>query len=71
MTKRLRLLVASLAITTAAATGTLLTTILTLPPDTTWGAPAGQDDTTWGTTPVDLLQTPTVPVVTPQDTTWG
>ncbi|WP_086562024.1 hypothetical protein [Streptomyces africanus] len=75
MTKRIRLFVAGLGITAAAATGTILATGLpAVPPDTTWGSHATADDTTWGTTPQDVTGTvedTTGVTITPQDTTWG
>ncbi|MGV9891693.1 hypothetical protein [Streptomyces sp. NPDC003395] len=68
---KLRRIAAGLALATAAVTGLTLADHITprATMDTTWGAPAGTDDTTWGTPPTD--GTPTVPVITPLDTTWG
>ncbi|GGS96530.1 hypothetical protein [Streptomyces violaceus] len=72
MTKRIRRLLASLTLVTAAATGTLLAAGLpAVPPDTTWGAPATQDDTTWGAATEVAQDAATGTVVNPLDTTWG
>jgi hypothetical protein len=71
VSKRIRCIVASLTLATAAATGAVITHTVTAPRiDTTWGAPA---DTTWGSEPVDLPVTLPVdlPTITPLDTTWG
>lgn len=73
MTKRIRLLIASIGITAAATAGLTLTVTAT-PPDTTWGSHTTQDDTTWGTTPLDVtgtIEDTTGVTITPQDTTWG
>lgn len=71
MTKRIKALLAGLTLAASAFTGLAVTNAAIAPPDTTWGAPATADDTTWGTTPVDTPESPTGPVVTPLDTTWG
>lgn len=63
MTKRIRLLVASLTIAAAATTGTTLTPDQArVPGDTTWGAPDATGDTTWGNPPAGDNE---------DDTTWG
>lgn len=75
MTKRIRILLASIGIVAAAAAGlTLTTNLAAAPPDTTWGAHTTVDDTTWGSTPQDVTGTvedATGVTVTPLDTTWG
>ncbi|MFF0009635.1 hypothetical protein ACFYQT_40275 [Streptomyces tibetensis] len=61
MTKRIRLLAASLAIAVAAVAGIALAVdTSTTPPDTTWGA-----------APIDVVEDTTGLVLTPLDTTWG
>jgi hypothetical protein len=65
MTKRIRVLLAGLALATAATAGiTLAADTSAAPPDTTWGAPATS-------TVTDEATTPETPVVVPLDTTWG
>lgn len=76
--RRLRRIAAGISLAAAAATGTALATDgIVGPPDTTWGAPATADDTTWGNPPIDttpIVQPVTDTVgnlLTPLDTTWG
>ena len=75
--KSLRRLLAGLALTAAAATGTLTAATTAsadpAPTDTTWGTPAPTDtpaDTTWGVAPTGQDNGAGI-TVTPLDTTWG
>ncbi|MFJ8727692.1 hypothetical protein [Streptomyces sp. NPDC093269] len=80
MNKRIRGIIATLGLATAAATGITIAHTQHVnmdttwgagdgTDDTTWGAPATTDDTTWGTPPKDG-DTGGTPI-TPLDTTWG
>ena len=74
MKPRLARVLAGLALTTAAATGTISLHTVSVSADTAWGAPATEDDTAWGT-PGDTPDLPPGdgegPVGVPLDTAWG
>jgi len=78
VTKRIRLLVATLGLATAAATGTALTPAQPAA-DTTWGSPATPGDSTWDSPPANPDSDDdgsgndggeSAPAA-PADTTWG
>lgn len=68
MNRRLRRILAVLALTAAAATGpSLVSDLVGVRADTAWGAEQTADDTAWGVPPV---VDPPVDV-DPFDTAWG
>ncbi|WP_432185451.1 hypothetical protein [Streptomyces tendae] len=69
--KPLRRLLVGAALAAALTAGITATAVADPATDTVPAAPAGEDDTGWGTSPADPTPSPTGPGARPADTAWG